>query len=40
MAETSRSEAEIDELIETVSRLEAQPGLLRLVQLITTLRPQ
>jgi 2-methylcitrate dehydratase PrpD len=40
LAETSRSEAEIDELIETVSRLETQPGLLRLVQLITMLRDQ
>jgi hypothetical protein len=40
LAESSRSEAEIDELIETVSRLETQPSLLRLVQLITTLRDQ
>ena len=40
LAETSRSEAEIDELIETVSRLETQPGLLRLAQLIATLRDQ
>jgi 2-methylcitrate dehydratase PrpD len=36
LAGTSRSQAEIDELIETISALETQPDLHRLVQLITT----
>ena len=36
LAKPSRSEAELDELIETINRLEIQLGLRRLVQLITT----
>jgi aconitate decarboxylase len=36
LAGTSRSQAEIDELIETISGLETQPNLRRLAQLITT----